>query len=156
MHQMNHARRHFLFRAAALCSLAGMAALAPLRAFAEWVRPQAAFDAKVLDEVFQGLGGTPEESTEIEFSSPEIAENGAVVPVSVTSKLPGTDQISILVEMNPNPLAAVFNFPEGTEPAIQTRVKMAQTCRLYAVVRANGKLYSSWRETKVTLGGCGG
>jgi sulfur-oxidizing protein SoxY len=149
---MSLPRRSFL----TLLGLAATAALWPLRAFAEWVRPEAAFGAKSLDAAFAALGGTPEASSEIDFLSPEIAENGAVVPVNVTSRIVGTDQIAILVEMNPNPLAALFNFPEGTEAAVQTRVKVAQTCKLHALVRANGKWFSTSRETKVTLGGCGG
>jgi sulfur-oxidizing protein SoxY len=150
---MNMHRRSFL---AIGGSALALAALWPLRAFAQWVRPQAAFEAKGLEATFAAMGGTPEPSSEIDFQSPEIAENGAVVPVNVTSRIAGTTEIAILVEMNPNPLAALFVFPEGTEPSVQTRVKVAQTCKLHAVVRANGKLYGTSRETKVTLGGCGG
>lgn len=150
---MNMHRRSFL---AISGSALALAALWPLRALAQWVRPQAAFEAKGLEATFAAMGGTPEPSSEIDFLSPEIAENGAVVPVNVTSRIAGTTEIAILVEMNPNPLAALFVFPEGTEPSVQTRVKVAQTCKLHAVVRANGKLYGTSRETKVTLGGCGG
>ncbi|MCB1601470.1 MAG: thiosulfate oxidation carrier protein SoxY [Lysobacterales bacterium] len=153
---MNMHRRSFLAMSASLVAVATTAALWPLRALAEWVRPQAAFEAKALDAVYASLGGTPEDSDQITFMSPEIAENGAVVPVSVSSKIAGTDQIAILVEMNPNPLAALFLIPEGTEPGVSTRVKVAQTCRLQALVHADGKWYRSSRETKVTLGGCGG
>lgn len=149
---MHFPRRSFL----TVLTLGAAAALWPMRALAQWVRPDAAFAAKSLDDIYAGLGGTPQPSAEIIFLSPEIAENGAVVPVNITSKIAGTDQIAILVEMNPNPLAAVFNFPQGTETAVQTRVKVAQTCNLHALVRANGKWYSTSRETKVTLGGCGG
>lgn len=153
---MNLHRRSFLAMSGTALAMATTAALWPLRAFAQWVRPQAAFEAKGLEATFAAMGGTPEPSSEIDFLSPEIAENGAVVPVNVTSRIAGTTEIAILVEMNPNPLAALFVFPEGTEPAVQTRVKVAQTCKLHAVVRANGKLYGTSRETKVTLGGCGG
>lgn len=149
---MNLHRRSFL----AVTAAAVTAALWPLRAFAQWVRPQAAFEAKGLESAFAAMGGTPEPSTDISFITPEIAENGAVVPVNVASKIPGTTEIAILVEMNPNPLAALFVVAEGTEAAVQTRVKVSQTCKLHAVVRANGKLYGTSRETKVTLGGCGG
>jgi len=149
---MSLQRRSFL----TLLGLAVSAAVWPLRALAQLVRPDAAFAAKALDAVYAGLGGTPEESSEITFLTPEIAENGAVVPVNVSSKIAGTDQIAIVVELNPNPLVAVFMIPDGTEPAVQTRVKVAQTCKLHALVRANGKWYSTSRETKVTLGGCGG
>lgn len=153
---MNPQRRSFLAMGASIVALATTAALWPLRALAEWVRPDKAFEAKGLDATFAALGATPEPSTEINFMTPEIAENGAVVPVSVTSKIPGTEQIAILVEMNPNPLAALFMIPEGTEPSISTRVKVAQTCKLHAAVYAGGKWYGTARETKVTLGGCGG
>lgn len=153
---MNMHRRSFLTLSASVLAVAATATMWPLRAMAEWVRPKAAFEAKGMDDTFAAMGGTPEASTNIDFMTPEIAENGAVVPVTVTSKIPGTTEISILVEKNPNPLAAIFVFPEGTDPSVKTRVKVAQTCNLYAVVRANGKLYSATRETKVTLGGCGG
>lgn len=153
---MNMQRRSFLTMSASMLAVATTAALWPLRALAQWTRVDAAFEAKAMDAVFASLGGTPEPSSEITFMTPEIAENGAVVPVSVTSKIPGTDQIAILVEMNPNPLVAMFMIPEGTEPMVSTRVKVAQTCKLHAAVHAGGKWYSTSRETKVTLGGCGG
>ena len=149
---MNLHRRSFL----AVTAAAVTAALWPWRAFAQWVRPQAAFEAKGLESAFAAMGGTPEPSNDISFITPEIAENGAVVPVNVTSTIPGTTEIAILVEMNPNPLAALFVFADGTEASVQTRVKVSQTCKLHAVVRANGKLYGTSRESKVTLGGCGG
>jgi len=88
--------------------------------------------------------------------TPEIAENGAVVPVGVTSRIPKTESIAILIEKNPNMLAAVFDIPTGTEPVISTRVKMAQTSNIYALVKAEGRYYVAAKEVKVTLGGCGG
>lgn len=153
---MNMHRRSFLAMSATALAFAATAALWPARAFAQWVRPEGAFKAKDIAGTYSALGGTPEPSTDITFLSPEIAENGAVVPVSVTSKIPGTEQIAIVIELNPNPLAALFMLPAGTEPMVSTRVKVAQTSRLHALVKANGKWYSSTRETKVTLGGCGG
>lgn len=121
----------------------------------EWNR--AAFDSKDAGAALKAIGASSAtDSKDIVLTAPEIAENGAVVPVSVTSKIPGTEQIAILVEMNPNPLAALFMIPEGTEPSISTRVKVAQTCKLHAAVYAGGKWYGTARETKVTLGGCGG
>ena len=116
----------------------------------------AAFEVKTLAEALKLLGGTPADSKELSISSPDIAENGAVVPIAVTSKLPKTQEIYILVEKNPQPLAATFTVPEGTEPFVSTRVKMGQSTNVYAVVKADGKLYSTAKETKVTLGGCGG
>jgi sulfur-oxidizing protein SoxY len=101
--------------------------------------------------------GLPAPSKDISFfSTPEIAENGAVVPIGITSAIPKTDAIAIMIEKNPNMLAALFELPEGTEPSLSTRVKMAQTSNVYAVVRAEGKYYVAAKEIKVTLGGCGG
>ena len=85
-----------------------------------------------------------------------IAENGAVVPLAIVSAIPGTESIAILVEKNPNVLAAMFTLPEGTLPEIQARVKMAETCNVYALVRAGGRNFYTAKEIKVTLGGCGG
>ena len=119
---------------------------------------KAAFDTHSLGDTLHALGGgEPAQSKDIEFiQTPEIAENGAVVPVGVASKLPKTESIAILIEKNPNMLAAVFDVPAGTEPMISTRVKMAQTSNIYALVKADGRYYVAAKEVKVTLGGCGG
>lgn len=117
---------------------------------------KAAFDAKTLADALKALGGTAVDSKDINLVSPDIAENGAVVPVGVTSNIPGTTDIYILVEKNPNPLSASFAIGAATEPSVQTRVKMGETSKVIAVVKANGKIYTTTRETKVTLGGCGG
>ena len=89
-------------------------------------------------------------------TAPDIAENGAVVPVTVQSGLPKTESIAILIEKNPNMLAANFDLPSGTDPLVGTRVKMGQTSNVYALVKADGKYYTAVKEIKVTLGGCGG
>jgi len=119
---------------------------------------QAAFDAHSLDETMKALGGAaPAPNIGITFfQTPDIAENGAVVPIGVTSAIPGTVSIAILIEKNPNMLAAIFDLPTGTEPSLSTRVKMAQTSNVYALVKANGKYFVASKEIKVTLGGCGG
>jgi len=141
--------------------------LLSLVAAAGWLRPgdalaaewnQAAFEAKTLDDTLKALNGsTPAQSKDIAFvSTPDIAENGAVVPIGITSTLPKTESIAILVEKNPNMLAAVFDIPPGTDPAINTRIKMGQTSNVYALVKAEGKYYVASKEIKVTLGGCGG
>jgi sulfur-oxidizing protein SoxY len=141
--------------------------LATLLAAAGWLPPgraqaegwnKSAFEAHSLGESVKALGGSdPVQSKDIEFfQTPEIAENGAVVPVGVTSRIPKTESIAILIEKNPNMLAAVFDIPPGTEPALSTRVKMAQTSNVYAVVKADGRYYVAVKEIKVTLGGCGG
>ncbi len=92
------------------------------------------------------------------FSStaPDIAENGAVVPIGVASTLPNVTMVAIMVEKNPTTLAASFTLPAGTEPNIQTRVKMGQTSNVFAVVKSDGKFFMTSKEIKVTLGGCGG
>jgi sulfur-oxidizing protein SoxY len=138
-----------------------------LVAAAGWLRPsdaeaqawnKAAFDAKTMDETMKALGGgAPAQSKDITFvSTPDIAENGAVVPIGVSSSIPKTESIAILIEKNPNMLAASFDLPAGTEPSITTRVKMGQSSNVYALVKADGKYYVASKEIKVTLGGCGG
>ena len=122
---------------------------------AEWNK--AAFDTKTLQDTVKAFGGaTAAESKDIAITSPDIAENGAVVPVSVTSKLDRTESIAILVEKNPNALSAAFDIPGGTEPFVSTRVKMGQTSNVFALVKADGKYFFATKEIKVTLGGCGG
>ena len=153
---MNMHRRSFLTMSAALLAVATTAALWPLRALAQWTRIDAAFEAKAMDAVFASLGGTPEPSSEITFMTPEIAENGAVVPVGVRSNLPKTEMIALLVEKNPNALAGAYTLLEGAEPDVNMRIKMGQSSDVYALVKADGKFYMTKKEIKVTLGGCGG
>jgi sulfur-oxidizing protein SoxY len=119
---------------------------------------QGAFAAKGLENTVKALGGaSPAQSKDVTWgSTPEIAENGAVVPISITSSIPKTESISILVEKNPNTLSAVFTIPAGTDPSISTRVKMGESSAVYALIKADGKYYVAQRDIKVTLGGCGG
>lgn len=118
---------------------------------------KAAFETKNLNDAVKALGGAaPVESKDIAITAPDIAENGAVVPVGVASRIPNTQAVYVLVEKNPNVLAAGFNIPAGTEPNVSTRIKMGQTSNVYAVVKADGKFYVASKEVKVTLGGCGG
>ena len=128
----------------------------PVNAFAaDWNK--AAFDAKNMNDVLKAMGGSAaEKSGDIVITAPDIAENGAVVPVAVASKIPNTQSISILVEKNPSSLAAEFDILPGTEPNVGTRVKMGQSSNVHAVVKAGGKYYVATKEIKVTLGGCGG
>ena len=122
---------------------------------AEWNK--AAFETKSLNDAVKAMGGgSASESKDIVINSPDIAENGAVVPFTISSKLPKTEQVALLVEKNPNILAASFNIPNGTEPWVNTRVKMGQTSNVIALVKADGKFYYTTKEVKVTLGGCGG
>jgi len=161
-----HAQRMNRGRRAALKNGGGVTLLA-LVAAAGWLRPEiaraqawnkAAFDTHSMAETMQALGGgEPAQSKDIVFfQTPDIAENGAVVPVGITSNVPKTESIAILIEKNPNMLAAVFDIPAGTDPAISTRVKMGQSSNVYALVKADGKYYVASKEIKVTLGGCGG
>jgi sulfur-oxidizing protein SoxY len=114
------------------------------------------FEAKTLADALKAMGATAADSKDISINAPDIAENGAVVPITVSTTLANADEIYILVEKNPFPLAASFVVPAGTEPSIQTRIKMGQSSNVIAVVKADGKFYSATKETKVTLGGCGG
>jgi sulfur-oxidizing protein SoxY len=117
---------------------------------------RASFEVKTMADALKALGGTPATSDQISVVSPDIAENGAVVPVGASSKLADTTEIYLLVEKNPTPLSAGFILPAGTLAEVQTRLKMGQSTNVIAVVKAGGKLYSATKETKVTLGGCGG
>ena len=120
--------------------------------------PQNAFKQKGEAETLKDLYGkaSAEASDKINLDAPEIAENGAVVPIAVTSTLPKVTGIAILVLENPNVLAAAYKIPEGTEAAVSNRLKMAKTSKVVAVVESGGKLYSATKEVKVTVGGCGG
>ena len=121
----------------------------------EWNK--AAFDTKNLADTMKTLGGSGSaESKEIQITGPEIAENGALVPVSVESKLPKTQTIAIILEKNPTPLSAIFDIPDGTDPFVSTRLKLAESSKVYALVKADGKYFHAAKEVKVTLGGCGG
>jgi sulfur-oxidizing protein SoxY len=124
-------------------------------AAAEW--NEAAFKTKSIGDTLKALGGTGAVDTaDIVITAPSIAENGAVVPITVQSKLAKTESIAILIEKNPSMLAASFDIPAGTEPDVGTRVKMGQTSDVHVVVKADGKFYRAVKEVKVTLGGCGG
>ena len=118
---------------------------------------QSAFEIKTLPEALKALGAQNATASDgIQIKAPEIAENGAVVPIGVESRLPGTQTITILIEKNPQPLTASFDIPSGTEPNVATRVKMGQSSDVYALVKADGRFYVAKREIKITLGGCGG
>lgn len=155
---MNLQRREALKAGGGLGLLGLLAAaglITPGQARAEWNK--AAFDAKTVEETLKALGaGTPANSADVQLTAPDIAENGAVVPVGVVSALAGVEAIAILIEKNPNPLAASFVLPAGTEATVQTRVKMGQTSDVYALVKVGGQFLMAKKEIKVTLGGCGG
>ena len=138
-----------------LAVAAGLMSSSEARAADAW--NSAAFDTKSVNDTVKALGGsTAAVSKDLVISAPDIAENGAVVPVSVSTALPGVQQIAILVEKNPNALSANFTIPAGTEAYVSTRVKMAQTSNVFALAKVDGKWLVASKEIKVTLGGCGG
>ncbi|MFZ0424677.1 MAG: thiosulfate oxidation carrier protein SoxY [Xanthobacteraceae bacterium] len=132
-----------------------------------WQRARAAADAAIwpkdafaqkaeADTIKTLYGKDAEASDQVKLDAPEIAENGAVVPIAVSSALPNVTTISILVAENPNPLAASYKIPPGTSAMVANRLKMAKTSKVIALVESNGKIYSATKEVKVTVGGCGG
>jgi sulfur-oxidizing protein SoxY len=138
----------------ALAAAAGL--IRPGEVFAQqWNK--AAFETRSFADTLKALGGGGStESAQIQITAPDIAENGAVVPITIESAIPRTQAIAILIEKNPNTLSANFEIPDGTDPFVTTRVKMAETSNIYAVVKADGKYFHAVKEIKVTLGGCGG
>ena len=154
---MNQSRRNALKTGGGVLALLLAAGIVrPGDALAQQLN-QAAFELKTLPEALRALGAqSPAASDAIQIKAPEIAENGAVVPIGVESRLPGTQSITLLIEKNPQPLTASFNIPAGTEPSVSTRVKMGQSSDVYALVKADGKFYMAKKEIKITLGGCGG
>jgi sulfur-oxidizing protein SoxY len=119
--------------------------------------PEEAFKQKSVDDAIKLLyGKTAEKSNKVKLDAPEIAENGAVVPIAASSTLADVTSISFLVAENPNALVASYRIPAGTVPSVANRIKMAKTSNVIVVVEAGGKLYSATKEVKVTVGGCGG
>ena len=156
---MNQLRRTFLKGTGAAGTVAVAIAAGLLKPgqvlAAEWNK--VAFDATTTDAAMKGAGvGGAVESKDILIKAPDIAENGAVVPVEVTSKIPGTTDIMIFVEKNQNPLTADFTLSNGAEGYVSTRIKMASTSHVKVAVKAGGKSYFATKEVKVTIGGCGG
>jgi sulfur-oxidizing protein SoxY len=155
---MHAKRREFIKLSGVFSALATIGLLTEEEALAQqqaWNK--AAFETKSLNDTIKALGGAGvAESKDIAITVPDIAENGAVVPVAVASRIAGTQNIYILVEKNPNTLAAGFAIPQGTEPTVSTRIKMGQTSNVFAVVKSNNQFFVASREVKVTLGGCGG
>jgi sulfur-oxidizing protein SoxY len=151
---MNNSRRVALKTTGAFATLVSLGLITQSQAQAAVDR--AGFEVKTLAEALKAVGGTPANSDQVTVVAPDIAENGAVVPVGASSKLPNTTEIYLIVEKNPMPLSCGFMIPAGTAPDVQTRLKMGQSSNVVAVVKADGKLFSASKETKVTLGGCGG
>ena len=137
-------------------AIVGATALMPLRLLAaDWNK--AAFGSTDLANSLKLIGAeSATQSDLIHFKAPEIAENGAIVPIEIESRVPGTETIFVLAEKNPQPLAASFSFLNGTEPFVATRIKMSESAKVLVVVRAAGRFYATSRDIKVTIGGCGG
>jgi sulfur-oxidizing protein SoxY len=149
-------RREMLARSATVAGLLASAGMLPTAAHAAW--SQAAFEAKTMADAAKALGGAaPVESKDVTITGPDIAENGAVVPVGCATTLPGVRRMLILVEKNPSVLASVFDVTDAVDANFNTRVKMGQSSNVFAVaMMGDGKVLFAQKEIKVTLGGCGG
>ncbi len=156
---MMHTRRDLLSHSAKVTALLAGVGLLPGRALAQAAAyPSAAFEAKNMADVMKALGaGAPVASKDVTVTGPDIAENGAVVPIGASTTLPGVKRMLLLVEKNPAVLSAMFDVSDSVEPNFSTRVKMGQSSNVYAVALMNdGKVLFAQKEVKVTLGGCGG
>ena len=138
-----------------LIAALGALLLKPLAAFAAW--NEQAFGAKTAADALKTLGASsPAASKDIVIEAPQIAENGAVVPIEIQSNIPGTTALTVLIEKNPFPLASRFSFTDGALPFVKLNVKMGETSDVRVVAFAGGKQYAATREIKVPIGGCGG
>lgn len=148
-------RRETLQHTATLAGLLAATGLFPQHA---WAFNKSAFDAKTIGDALKAYGGGAlTESKDITITAPDIAENGAVVPLGVATALPGVKRLLLLVDKNPSPLVAMFNVNDSVDAAFSTRAKLGQSSDVYAVaVMGDGKVLFAKKEVKVTLGGCGG
>ncbi len=152
-------RRVFLkgsMAATAVGVAVGAGLLAPRAVLAAW--PEEAFKSKDVASALKTLMGADaaSESADITVKAPDIAENGAVVPITIESTMKGIESIALLSAANPSPLVANFNLGKNADGFVSTRIKMGKTGDVIAVVKANGKMFSAKKEVKVTIGGCGG
>ena len=149
-------RRELLSHSAKVAALLATTGLLPQLAHAAY--NTAAFEVKTMAELVKLLGGSaPTESKEVTITGPDIAENGAVVPVGVSTTLPGVKRLLVLVEKNPSVMSAMFEVSDAVDANFATRVKMGQSSNVYAVaMMGDGKVLFAQKEVKVTLGGCGG
>ncbi len=155
------ATRRLILQGAGAVVLVGLGnipfGLTPALAAANDKYPEDAFKAKSEADAIKALyGQSPEPSDKVKMDAPEIAENGAVVPISVSTTLTDVTSIAFLVSENPVALVATYRIPAGTAASVANRIKMARTSNVTVVVEAGGKLYSATKEVKVTVGGCGG
>ncbi len=156
---MNIKRRVFLkgsLAAGTVGVAVGAGLLTPQAVIAAW--NEAAFQAKSVDDALTAaMGNASNTATDaIKIKAPDIAENGAVVPVSISTDMAGVESIALLAEGNASPLVATFALGAGAIPDVSTRIKMGKTSDVIAVVKAGGKLHSARKSVKVTIGGCGG
>ncbi len=156
---MNEHRRLVLkgtLAVGALSVAAGAGLLSPRSVLAEW--PEAAFHSKTVDDALKALLGSAayENSDAIHIKAPDIAENGAVVPITVSSTLKDVSEIAIVASANPSPLTSAYRLGQGTHAYVSTRIKMGKTGDVVAVVKSGGKVYGAKKQVKVTIGGCGG
>jgi sulfur-oxidizing protein SoxY len=152
---MNGLRRILLQRGGLLAAAVAAGVLNPLAALAAWNK--GAFSSKSAGDALKSIGvGSPQPSGDILIEAPQIAENGAVVPIEIQSKIPNTTSIAVLVDKNPYPLVAKFDFMAGALPFVKVNAKMGETSDVRVVATAGGKHYVATKEIKVTIGGCGG
>ena len=155
---MDRSRRIVLKGAGAGGALAAALAagwLKPGSALAAWTK--GAFDAKTTADAMKALGvANAAETKDIQIRAPEIAENGAVVPIDITSNIPGTTSISVFIDKNPFPYTGTFDVSQGALPFVHLRVKIGESSPVRVVVAAGGKYFTTAKEVKVTIGGCGG
>jgi sulfur-oxidizing protein SoxY len=149
-------RREMLSRSAGVAAM--LAGLGLLPAVAQAAYAQAAFEAKTMADLMKALGSAmPTESKDVTITGPDIAENGAVVPLGCSTSLPGVKKMLVLVEKNPSMMCAMFDLSDAIEANFNTRVKMGQSSHVMAVaMMADGRVLFAQKEVKVTLGGCGG
>lgn len=149
-------RREMLSRSAGVAAL--LAGMGLLPGAAQAAFEQAAFDAKTMADLVKALGvSTPTENKAVTITGPDIAENGAVVPLGCSTTLPGVKRLLITVEKNPSMLCAMFDVTDAVEANFNTRVKMGQSSNVLAIaIMSDGKVFYAQKEVKVTLGGCGG
>ena len=155
------AMRRLILKGTGLVALIGLGAVpfsaSPVLAAANDKYPEDAFKQTSEADATKALyGKTAEPSDKVKMDAPEIAENGAVIPIAVTTTLSDVTSISFLVSENPIALVASYRIPAGTVPGVANRIKMAKTSNVTCIVEAGGKLYSATKEVKVTVGGCGG
>jgi sulfur-oxidizing protein SoxY len=156
--QTDTKRRVFLkgsVASGAVAAAVGAGLLTPQMVLAEWNK--AAFESKTVEDAVKNLGlEGGEESADITIKAPDIAENGAVVPVTVDVSMDGVENIAFIVKENPSPLVATFSMGDGGVPFARTNIKMGKTSDVIAMVTAGGKTFMAKKEVKVTIGGCGG